>query len=249
MVRREKLLAAGADGCRIGWVVALGYGTGNAITRVDLTIEPSAYSLLERVSGHQGQPVLAVDIPIGLPEFTGPRDCDRLARQILGNRRMCVFNPPDRELLGCESYAQVQAVVTRRRRSQSGARGLSKQSFNIAPKIKEFDDLICGLDSYPSWLIEVHPEVSFSILAGEVLTSKKKPPGRSARRALLERAFPEVEITSSIDALEYPTKEVAEDDQLDACVALWSAIRFAEGRAEILGGQVDSHGIPMRIAA
>jgi predicted RNase H-like nuclease len=248
MAKDEQLIAAGADGCRNGWVVALGYGPGDAITRIELAVESSASSLIERMSGHDSQPVVAVDIPIGLPEFTGPRGCDRQARKILGPRWMCVFNPPDRELLGCGSYAEVQTAVAERKRVDDGAKGLARQGFNIGPKIKEFDDLICGLDSYPSWLIEVHPELSFRILAGEDLTPKKRPPGKSARRALLEQAFPGLGITSAIDALKYPER-VAEDDRLDASIALWSAIRFARGDAEILGGQVDTRGIPMRIVA
>jgi predicted RNase H-like nuclease len=249
MAKEEKLIAAGADGCRVGWVVALGFGDGNTVDRIDLTVEPSALSLMKRMSGHQSQPVLAVDIPIGLPEFTGPRQCDRQARKVLGPRWMSVFNPPDRALLGCASYAEVQAEIAKRRRSDPGAKGLAKQGFNITPKIREFDQLLLRLDSYPTWLIETHPEVSFRILARADLASKKKATGKKARRALLKRAFPAVETARSIDALTFPTKEVTEDDRLDACIALWSAIRFAEGKAEVLGGEPDRHGLPMRIVA
>lgn len=247
MTEEERLIAAGADGCRIGWVVALGYGSKDEITRIEMTVEPSAASLLERMTGNRGQPVLAVDIPIGLPTFTSPRECDLRAREILGPRWMSVFNPPDRELLGCESYADVQKIVALRKAKDVRAKGLARQGHNIAHKIEEFDELIRGLTPYPSWLVEVHPEVSFRILAGEDLPSKKRPQGKRARRILLEQALSGLGVADAVDGLSHPKREVAEDDRLDACIALWSAIRVARGDAEILGGGVDAHGVPMRI--
>lgn len=215
-----------------------------------MAVESSAASLMERVNGNGSQPVLAVDIPIGLPELTAPRECDREARAALEHRWMCVFSPPDRELLGCKSYAEVQELVASRKERNPEAKGLARQGYNIGAKIKEFDDLLAGERSYPSWLIEVHPEVSFRILAGKNLTSKKRSPGKSARRKLLEQAFPNSGVIGAIDGLNYRKKEVAEDDRLDACIALWSANRFAQGDAEILGSdQFDASGFPMRIVA
>jgi hypothetical protein len=36
-------------------------------------------------------------------------------------------------------------------------------------------------------------------------------------------------------------------DVLDAYATLWTALRWARGEAEVLGGEVDDCGVPMRI--
>jgi predicted RNase H-like nuclease len=37
------------------------------------------------------------------------------------------------------------------------------------------------------------------------------------------------------------------DDGLDALAVAWSAWRWACGAAEVLGGELDEHGLPMRM--
>ncbi len=54
--------------------------------------------------------VIAIDIPIGLPE-TGPRECDVLARRLLGRARASsVFPAPIRAVLGAKDYQQACAI-------------------------------------------------------------------------------------------------------------------------------------------
>lgn len=249
MSEDEQLLAAGADGCKIGWVVALGYGSTDTISRIELVVEPSATTLMDRMRGHRDQPSLAVDIPIGLPGRTEGRGCDREARKLLGRRHMCVFNPPDRELLQCGSFKQVQDLVAKRKETDPQAKGLPKQGFYIGAKIRDFDEAIRNIGPYPQWLIEVHPEVSFRLLAKKDLSSKKKAAGKKERRAFLQGAFPGLQISRVVDGLDYPKNRVAEDDRLDACVALWSAFRLVRKEHRVLGGDNDEFGIPMRIVA
>jgi predicted RNase H-like nuclease len=37
------------------------------------------------------------------------------------------------------------------------------------------------------------------------------------------------------------------DDGLDALAVAWSAWRWCSGSAEVLGGELDEHGLPMRM--
>jgi predicted RNase H-like nuclease len=89
-------------------------------------------------------------------------------------------------------------------------------------------------------VVEVHPELSLLALAGRApgdpLPSKKTAAGRAARLAALARWAPDA-------AADAPDG----DDGLDALAASWSAWRHAAGAAETLGGDVDEHGLPMRI--
>jgi predicted RNase H-like nuclease len=63
-------------------------------------------------------------------------------------------------------------------------------------------------------VVEVHPELSFAALAGEVLASKKTPAGRAARLAALA-AWTADAGSSAPDG----------DDGLDALAAAWSVWR------------------------
>jgi predicted RNase H-like nuclease len=86
----------------------------------------------------------------------------------------------------------------------------------------------------------VHPELSFMALAGRApgdpLPSKKSDAGRAARLAALGGWAP--------DAVRGAP---AGDDGLDALAAAWSAWRFVTGRADVLGGEPDDIGVPMRM--
>ena len=44
-----------------------------------------------------------------------------------------------------------------------------------------------------------------------------------------------------------PPASAALDDALDALACAWTALRWRRGEAEVLGGEVDATGVPMRI--
>ena len=67
--------------------------------------------------------------------------------------------------------------------------------------------------------IEVHPEVSFTQLAGEPLPRKKTWAGAARRRELLEKEG--IVLPGDLG----PAGEAAVDDILDAAVAAWTARR------------------------
>ena len=103
----------------------------------------------------------------GAAPRAGPRPCDRDARRELGPRWMCVFGPPDRELLGLD-FAHAREVVDRRRAADPPADHpvMTHQTINIAPKIAEADRVLRADPGRQEWLLEVHPELSFQALAG-----------------------------------------------------------------------------------
>jgi predicted RNase H-like nuclease len=75
---------------------------------------------------------------------------------------------------------------------------------------------------------EVHPELSFAVLAGEpLLFAKRTWNGQRERVRLLASAG--IEVPDRLDA-----GLVAADDVLDAAVTAWSATRIARGEHLIL---------------
>ena len=206
---------AGIDGCRAGWVVATFNG---AFVLRKLRLE-----LFELVG---------IDMPIGL--IDGPqRACDMAARRYLARGGSSVFPAPPRAALDCTNYRDALAAA----RAATG-RGISRQTFNIIPKVAELDRLID--ESNQSSVLEVHPECAFKMLnAGGALPSKKTGAGQGIRRHLL---------TDHFDLPSTPPSGAAMDDLLDAYAVLWSVCRFELGEHTLFGdGQRDARGIEMRI--
>jgi len=214
----------GVDGCRGGWVVA-------SLDHVEVRDH------LDGVVADATVAVIGVDMPIGLP-LTWGREADREARRLLGwPRASSVFSTPPRSLLTATSYA----TANRRSRSELG-QGLTRQTYHLFDRIREVDHLVTapGRAGAGDRLVEIHPECSFRLMAGEPLPSKHTADGVERRRALLLPRFGPV-----ID--ERPTG-AGGDDVLDAFAVLWSAERFARDEHLTLGdGSVDERGLPMRI--
>jgi predicted RNase H-like nuclease len=243
----EQISAAGIDGCRAGWVAAVAFGRIDESARTALQLFADVDQVVSWRSAQRGEPIIAIDVPIGLPRAAGLRECDRQARAALGSRRACVFEVPDRELIG-QGFEAARQTVRRRREAQPGKafRVLTRQAVNIAGRIAEVDRVLCRDRSQERWLVEVHPEVSFRELAGEELPSKKTPAGKKRRLGLLRRQFPD--IAREVRAAPWRRGQVAYDDMLDAYAALWSALRFSRGSHRELGnGHRDEHGLLERV--
>jgi predicted RNase H-like nuclease len=206
---------AGIDGCRAGWIVATARGV---VVVPTLHLEPFT--------------IVGVDMPIGLIDGP-PRACDLEARKFLGRAGSSVFPAPPRAALQHTEYRAALAAA----RVATG-RGISKQTFNIMPKVAELDALIHRSDQHR--IIEVHPECSFRMLNdGTPLPSKKTAEGRQLRRQLLARHF---------DVASHAPSGAAPDDLLDAYAVLWSTQRYQRGEHRAFGdGQCDARGIEMRI--
>ncbi|MCW8194572.1 DUF429 domain-containing protein [Proteobacteria bacterium 005FR1] len=232
-------ILAGADGCKKGWIVAT-LDTVSEVTTCQYlsAVEDIADSFSELE-------VLAIDIPIGLPD-KGPRACDIAARARLGRPRgSSVFPAPIRPMLSASSHAHASAIGR-----QMDGRGLTVQCWHILEKIAEVDDFLRTQSSSRTRVREVHPELSFSLLAGHAMRHpKRKSAGRQERLALLKPVFGCIVEEAAAAA---PSMGANADDVLDAFVALWSAKRIYAGEEIVLPDddrQFDSMGLPMEIMA
>ena len=205
----------GIDGCAAGWIVA-------SVDRVVVIPE-------QRLDDFE---LVGTDMPIGLVDGP-PRACDIAARKFLGRAGSSVFPAPPRAALAHSDYRVALAAA----RSATG-RGISKQTFNLMPKVAELDQLINPTNQH--MICEVHPECAFKVLnEGEGLPSKKTAAGQGLRRRLLADQF---------DVPAKPPRGAAVDDLLDAYAVLWSALRYRRGVHQQFGdGQCDGRGIEMRI--
>ena len=229
---------AGADGCKSGWYRA-SRETNTSELRFDV-VERAA-DLLE---GAVSPEVLAIDIPIGLPD-EGRRECEQMARRRLEwPRRNSVFPAPIRPALHAnnrEHASEITAAIDGRR--------VGTQAWGIYPKIREVDELLQSSSEARSRIREVHPELCFWSWSGgsPIVQSKKSKEGRVRRLGLAEDWLgPDVLARARGDCLK---KDVADDDILDAIAALWTATRIARGEAETLPAipPADSTGLRMEL--
>jgi predicted RNase H-like nuclease len=216
----------GIDGCPGGWVGA--HLTGDGVT----WHAGSFCELLELQAD-----VVAVDIPIGLPAGARRRAADVEARAALGRQRSSVFFAPPRVVL----EAVDQPDATRLSRA-AGSTGVSIQMFYVLGKVAEVDDALRADPGAAARVVEAHPEVSFRRLARtDVLPPKRTVAGREARLDVLRRWLPGAALPAPLPGRAQP------DDCLDALVCAWTALRWSRGEADVLGGELDGLGVPMRI--
>lgn len=198
--------------------------------RVRWSVQPDAAAVL---AATRDCAAVGVDIPLGLPEGRAGRVCDRSAAARLGRARSSVFPAPPRAVLGAADYAAACAcarVVT--------GRAISLQTFHITAKIAEWDAL-----TLPDAVVEVHPELALRALSPATdFAPKRSARGAGQRIAALARW-----VDPAVALADLPTGTRL-DDVLDALAAAWSARRWSRGEAELLGGEQDARGRPMRIA-
>jgi predicted RNase H-like nuclease len=228
---------AGVDGCPAGWLRIERLRSG--------ALDAQVLSTGALVADAHEFTCLAIDIPIGLPD-TGARTADRRARAVLGaGRSSSVFPAPVRAVLPARSYEE----ACDRSFAATGQR-LSRQAFNILPKIRDVDAALAADPSLVAHVHEVHPEVSFCYLAGgrPMQHSKKTMEGRRERLALLYGQFGD-----AFDAVRanFKRADVSSDDIADALVVLWSAERIVGGTdiALVDAPDRDALGVPMQIRA
>jgi predicted RNase H-like nuclease len=194
------VLALGVDVARGGWIaVALEDGRF-----ADAALERRFPALLERF---RDAVVMGVDVPIGLPEPGTRRRADIDARVIVGARRSSVFFTPSRRALEATTYREAREI----------APSTSAQGWALRTAILDVDRV------RDPRVHEVHPEVSFAVLAGKPLAFAKRTwNGQRERLRLLGGAG--IRIPERLDA-----GLAAADDVLDAAVAAWTANRIARG--------------------
>jgi predicted RNase H-like nuclease/RimJ/RimL family protein N-acetyltransferase len=222
---------AGADACRGGWCVVTLPVEGEATVEI---VDRFTKVATRQAKGQVG--AVGVDIPIGLSDGP-PRRCDEDARRFVGERRSSVFAAPARPVLGARTYEAAQT----RSRAASGV-GLSKQSWNLVPKIAEVDRLLDP--TRQGRIFEVHPEAAFAAVHGVPMTHPKKGrPGRDERLAVLAPHIPNIGVLAAT-----PPRGAATDDVLDAAVVALTARAVLDGKDRRLGERRhDAKGLVMEI--
>jgi predicted RNase H-like nuclease len=207
-------VVAGVDGCPKGWIAIV--LTDGRFARA--VLGRSFAELLPHLADAE---VIAVDIPIGLPEGPDPRPADVEARKLLGKRASSVFTTPPRAVLEAPTYTEANRLSRRRFES-----GISAQSYALRRKIFEVD----AVAAEDERIYEVHPELSFAAMNGApVHWSKKTWQGQATRLHLLEAAG--IIIPADLG----PAGASPPDDVLDAAAAAWSASRIAASRSKRVG--------------
>jgi len=237
---------AGLDGCRAGWIAAFVRPAGDEV-RVRTVAR-----FADVLTAPEAPAIVAVDIPIGLPDRIGPegRGPERAIRPLLGARQSSVFSVPPRAAIAAEDFgAACMAALA----ASEPPRKVSKQLFMIAPKIREVDLALRAEPAFVARVREVHPELAFWRLNGErALTEPKKvkgvcyPPGLALRRDLLVAAG----IPASV-VMSAPPKGAGADDLLDALACAAIARRLHAGQAQPFPDPPgrDAFGLPIAIWA
>ena len=179
-------LICGIDATRYGWIMA-GIGGKTDVIRFHQDLDAL---LIES----KAESRILIDMPIGLADKSVARyvqrPCDAAARKLLGKKHSSVFSPPSIEALYEKSYADASRV-----NFEVLGKKLSKQSWNIAPKIRELNAF---LHLYPQWrgkILESHPELAFQFLNDNkpLIYSKKTQEGITERICILEKHYPAAE--------------------------------------------------------
>lgn len=216
------MYVVGVNGSRAGWLAVALDDSGDW----DMQLFPSIDALW---ADYQRAALILVDIPIGLPDENAPqRECDRKARRVLSpHRHNSIFPPPSRAALAAAEYEEasdINARVTGRR--------LTRQAWNLTPKIREMDQLLRLNPRARALIRESHPELCFWALNGEqpLPQSKHDPAGQTARERLLAGVYPDGRIMLRVARARFRTNDVHTHDILDA---LALAVTAAQGHNDL----------------
>jgi predicted RNase H-like nuclease len=224
----------GVEPCPAGWVGAI---LEPGAPRPRLAVAATIGGLVETVRQSLGIEAVAIDIPIGLPDDT-LRKADALAREALAGNASSVLTTLTRAAYREEARTAADAV----NRALTG-QGVGAPAFALRERVLEVD---AWVRSRPTvMVIEVHPELSFAMMAGgPIEADKKTDEGQRARLAALAAAG--LASPSVLTGTGY-----AADDVIDACAAAWTAARRTSGVARPLPDppQIFTDGIPAAIWA
>jgi predicted RNase H-like nuclease len=239
---------AGVDGCNGGWI-AVWRKADSAPQRVVKS------ALSEILSELPPETLIAIDMPIGLPDRIGAggRGAEKAARPMLVRRRSSIFTIASRAAIYAvdgmeprqEAYRRTNEIAIE---TSDPPRKISIQAFGIFPKIREVDQILRASPSLSQRIFEAHPELAFRALNGgaEMRHPKRIEDGADERRTVLAFAGLPKEFLAA-----KPSKGAKIDDFLDACALLLVAGRIARGEAVSYPDPPgrDAFGLPIAIWA
>lgn len=197
----------GVDGWKRKWVGVEIDDSQAIATRV--------FDTLDEIVSDRRYKVIAIDVPIGLPEVP-PRQADNIVRQKIGERRSSVFASPPAFCLDERWDSQRMVSEESKRRFRIG---VGSQTYALLHNIRAAHRVASQDDR----VYEVHPEFTFFVMNNEkpLRYSKKAWNGVFERKAILRShglALPEY--------IDGEGGQVSVDDLIDAASCAWTANRI-----------------------
>ena len=209
----------GMDGCSAGWFTTKIADKQSLIFNIieDLNDDYLKKSNLSHIG---------IDIPLYLSK-TGKRRAEIEARFLLKKRACTIFSPPTFNVLRAKNYIDACEINFK----ECGNR-ISKQSWNLFPKIKEAQKFLENNLTFQVGIFEIHPELSFMAMNDMNLieASKKTDIGKKIRIKLIQKFFPSFSFESV--RKKYKKNQVQDDDILDCISVLWSTQRIVDNIAQ-----------------
>jgi len=233
---------AGVDGCPSGWAVVWRRLDGD-----DAPAFSVAADFVAVLDDPRQPEIVAVDMPIGLPDRVGKggRGPEAAVRPLLGERQSSVFSVPSRAAVMASDYAAACRIALA---TSEPPRKVSKQCFHLFPRIREIDALMTP--ALEARVFECHPELAFWRLNGEKpmalakkVKSRASPAGIAERTALLARHG----YDAAWLAQDLP-RGVGRDDFIDAAALALIAGRIAQGAAQPFPPRPARDGKGLRMA-
>ena len=229
---------SGVDGCKVGWLAF--HFDGKNWTE-------NLYKEIGQLYSECDSGLILIDIPIGLRTTESlERLCDLESRKILKMRKSSIFPAPSRLAIYCKEYRSAS-----QKNKKATGRGLSQQSFQIIPKIREVDNFIQSpnYNQRKTRIREGHPEVCFWGLNGcsEMNHNKKTALGKSERMRVLNGYIKDVNKIFGQTRSRYFKKQVGDDDIIDALVCAVTAIFNGSLSTFPVAPENDTKGITMEI--
>ncbi len=234
----------GVDGCPSGWF-SVGFDSEGCY---ELKVFPAFSDLLDY---YRNAKLVLVDIPIGLPEGPGGRECDDEARDKLKSRRSSVFPVPTRQTVEQVVKSPKDHPAANKIELRFACKKVSPQTLAIALKINEVDEALKGRDprTMPS-VREVHPEICFRAFnkGRSMEHPKKRKKGQDERICVLEGIEPRTQAIFNKALSDFLRKCVAKDDILDALAAAVTA-RLGHDQLQTIPKcpPKDCKGLPMEM--
>lgn len=229
----------GAGLCADGWVAVVHRADGFDHAEV-FTEFGALWGRYEEVAER-----IAVSVPVGLIEAGEElRPPERLARELIGPRRVAVYDAPVREATRKQRYKTASRVNERK-----AGRALSREAFAEAVAIAEVDELLAAIPEARPVVVESHPELCFRAFRGEPLSYDRETAAGYAERLRTLADFDAdapVDVVTAAEATGGHAVTVA--DVLDV-TALALTVRPGEGDIHSLPADppTDPQGLPMRM--
>jgi predicted RNase H-like nuclease len=244
----SKEVFVGVDGCSAGWFAIFLVVENEKKCEWRIGLFPKFPFLIDFIKKEyeHAEFLILIDIPVGLKSgSSGERLSDLGARRILKARKSSIFPVPCREAVYAECYEKACEVNEK----LTGKR-ISKQAWNIVPKIRDVDSFLIENKIFREQIKEVAPEICFQAFTDfPIEFSKKSSDGFIERiKALRSVCLFTDEIVESALSV-YRRKEVAKDDILDTLAAAITAMMGCNNGFEYVPckPEIDSKGLKIQM--